>query len=109
MCVPVVCVCVCRPPVSEGITPLQESLQAASLHDTSLSLTTVPEEAVAAQWVDMDAAEGNNPLYASEYAEDICQYMKRREVRMGSWFKGDGGGGLDWECNCEAELGLGVE
>lgn len=89
MCVPIACVC--RPPVSEGITPLQESLQAACLHDISLSLTTVPEEVVAVQeWVDMDAAEESNPLYAAEYAEDICQYMKRREVRMGSWSKRGG-------------------
>ena len=81
---PVDCVVLCRPVVSEGITPLQESLQAACLHDTSLSLATVPEEAGPKQeWVDIDAAEANNPLYAAVYAEDICQYMKRREVRMG--------------------------
>lgn len=84
------CACLCRPHVSEGITPLQESLQATCLHDTSLSLPTVTEEAGPVQdWADIDAAETNNPLYAAVYAEDICQYMERREV---GW-EGPGGGG----------------
>lgn len=69
--------------MSEGITPLQHSLQATRLHDSSLSLVVVPEEKAEAvqEWVDIDAAERGNPLYPALYAEDICQYMKRREVR----------------------------
>ena len=85
--------------MSEGITPLQESLQAACLHDTSLSLATVPEEVGPKQeWVDIDAAEANNSLYAAVYAEDICQYMKRREVRVGR--------GVNWEFIGWVKLGM---
>ena len=97
------CCVVCRPPVSEGITPLQESLQATRIHDSSLPLVAVPEEEEAVQkWVDIDAPERGNHLYPAVYAEDICQYMKRREVRR------------NWEWNhrlnlvwdCETELGI---
>lgn len=94
----VCCVVLCRAQVSEGITPLQESLQAARLHDTSLSVATIPEEAGPKQeWVDIDAAEANNPLYAAVYAEDICQYMKRREVRVGRGQTGSTLAGVNWE------------
>ena len=66
----------------EGITPLQQSLETAVIHDTSLQVVKEPakvEEALV--WVDIDEAEKDNHLYSPEYTVDIYQYMYRREVR----------------------------
>ena len=66
----------------EGVTPLQQSLQAAVIHDTSSQVIKEPTKVEEASvWVDIDEGEKDNHLYSTEYTVDIYQYMYSREVR----------------------------
>jgi cyclin B len=63
-----------------SITPLQQSLEATKIHDTSLQVAKEPGEVSKVQeWVDIDEPERNNSSYATEYATNVYQYMYKRE------------------------------
>ena len=44
------------------------------------SLCTVDASKSECEWKDIDKAEANDPLFSSEYAPEIYQYMRQREV-----------------------------
>ena len=86
-----------------SITPLQQSLEATKIHDTSLQVAKEPGEVSKVQeWVDIDEPERNNSSYATEYATNVYQYMYKREVCV--CVCGRGMGGLE-RCVCGGERG----
>lgn len=65
------------------VTAMQNVLQATTLNDSSSGSEELPIAAVepTPAWTDIDKAEASDPSFSSEYAPEIYQYMRQREVR----------------------------
>ncbi|XP_019850667.1 PREDICTED: G2/mitotic-specific cyclin-B3-like [Amphimedon queenslandica] len=78
-------------PIPEEPLALTDSLICSESLDTTpmtdvqnvLRATTLDDKLEESQlWKDIDEAESHDPLFSSEYAPDIYQYMREREVKF---------------------------